>query len=159
MKLCALILVLPLAACTGKYVRPTTSETVQATPARLARVSAQHAIDSNMLSVDEILDRLWAAVRPANNDALSQRIAYRTIAMMAATAQNNVTTPEVAALIDDKLHGIGEQLAGDTWSASLSRKLLDPRERAKLVKDVPRSVPVPPGDPIGGGESDWMDLP
>jgi len=37
MKLRALILVFPLAACTGKYVRPTTSETVQATPARLAR--------------------------------------------------------------------------------------------------------------------------
>jgi hypothetical protein len=99
-------------------------------------------------------------VRPAGRDALSQRIAYRTIATMAATAQDKATTPEVAALVDQKLHDIGKQLSGgDAWAASLSRRLLDPRERAKLVKDLPRNVPIPPADPIGGGEGDWMDLP
>ncbi|HSM96903.1 MAG TPA: zinc-dependent metalloprotease [Rhizomicrobium sp.] len=128
--------------------------------ARLARVSAQHAVDPNMLSVEEILDSLWLAVRPENNDALSRRIAYRTIAVMASVAQDKATAPEVAALLDQKLHDIGEELSGgDAWSASLSRRLLDPRERAKLAGDLPRSVPVPPADPIGGGEGDWMDLP
>jgi len=128
--------------------------------ARLARVSAQHAVDPNMLSVDEVLDKLWSTVRPANNDALSHRIAYRTIATMAAVAQDKATTPEVAAQVDEKLHDIGEQLSGgDAWASSLSRKLGDPRERAKLAKDLPRSVPIPPADPIGGGEGDWMDLP
>ncbi|HEY2034935.1 MAG TPA: zinc-dependent metalloprotease [Rhizomicrobium sp.] len=129
-------------------------------PARLARVSAQHAVDPNMPSVDEILGRLWTVTQPTRDDALSQRIAYRTIAVMAETAQDKATTPEVAALIDQKLHDIGEQLSGgDAWSASLSRKLLDPRERAKLVKDLPRNTLIPPADPIGGGEGDWMDLP
>jgi hypothetical protein len=129
-------------------------------PARLARVSAQQAVDTNTLGVNEILDKLWSAVRPAGRDALSQRIAYRTIATMAATAQDKATTPEVAALVDQKLHDIGKQLSGgDAWAASLSRRLLDPRERAKLVKDLPRNVPIPPADPIGGGEGDWMDLP
>ncbi|HWA31799.1 MAG TPA: zinc-dependent metalloprotease [Rhizomicrobium sp.] len=127
-------------------------------PARLARVSAQHAVDPAMLSVSEILDKLWSATRPQDNDALAHRIAYRTVAMMAAAAQDKATTPEVAALLDQKLHDIGEQLSGgDAWSASLSRKLLT--ARAELAKDVPRSVPVPPADPIGGGEGDWMDLP
>jgi hypothetical protein len=129
-------------------------------PARLARVSAQHAVDPNMLGVAEILDSLWSAVRSQNRDALSQRVAYRTIVTLAAVAQDKSTTPEVAALIDQKLHDIGEQLAGgDAWGDSLSRKLLDPRERAKLADDLPRSVPLPPADPIGAGEGDWMDLP
>jgi hypothetical protein len=129
-------------------------------PARLARVSAQQAVDSAMPGVEEILDRLWSAVRPQDNGALSERIAYRTVAMMAATAYDKATTPEVAALIDQKLHDIGNQLSGgDAWASSLSRRLLDPRERAKLAKDLPRSVPIPPADPIGGGEGDWMDLP
>jgi hypothetical protein len=128
-------------------------------PARLSRVSAQHAVNANMLSVDEILDKLWSAVRPGS-DALSRRIAYRTIAVMASVAQDKSTTPEVAALVDGKLHDIGNQLSGGgTWSGSLSRRLLDPRERAKLAKDLPRSAPIPPADPIGGGEGDWMDLP
>jgi hypothetical protein len=79
---------------------------------------------------------------------------------MASIAQDKATTPEVAALLDGKLHDIGNQLSGgDAWSNSLSRRLLDPRERAKLVKDLPRSAPIPPADPIGGGEGDWMDLP
>ena len=134
-------------------------------PARLARVSAQHAIDGSMLGVEEILDKLWSAVAMEHASTLSRRITYRTVTVLAATAQDKATSPEVAALIDQKLFDVGEQLAkrdGDAddkaWAASLSRKLLDPRQRAKLAADLPRSVPVPPGDPIGGGESDWMDL-
>jgi len=127
-------------------------------PARLARVSAQHAVDPNMLGVHEILDRLWSAVRPQNDDALSHRIAYRTIATMAAAAQNKATTPEVAAALDSKLDDIAGQLSG-SWGESLAKKLRDPHQRAALAKDLPRSVPIPPADPIGGGEGDWMDLP
>jgi len=129
-------------------------------PARLDRVSAQHAIDADMPGVEEILDKLWAAVRPQAPDALSHRIAYRAIVTMAAVSQDKAATPEVAALIDQRVHDIGEQLSGgDAWSASLSRKLLDPRERAKLVHDLPLTVPVPPADPIGAGEGEWMDMP
>ncbi|MBS0277851.1 MAG: zinc-dependent metalloprotease [Proteobacteria bacterium] len=127
-------------------------------PARLARVSAQHAVDPNMLSVREILDRLWSTVRPQSEDALSHRIAYRSIAMMAATAQDKATTPEVAAAIDSKLDDIASQLSG-AWGDSLARKLRDPHQRATLAKDLPRTVPIPPADPIGGGEGDWMDMP
>jgi hypothetical protein len=127
-------------------------------PARLARVSAQHAVDPNMLSVREILDALWSEVRPQGDDALSHRIAYRSIVTMAATAQDKATTPEVAARIDSKLNDIAGQLSG-AWGNSLARKLRDPHQRALLAKDMPRSVPIPPADPIGGGEGDWMDMP
>jgi hypothetical protein len=85
--------------------------------------------------------------------------------MLAANGQDKATTPEVAALIDQKLQSLGASLAkrdGDAaeraWGASLSRKLLDPRQRAELIKDMPRSVTIPPADPIGGGEGGWMDL-
>jgi hypothetical protein len=135
-------------------------------PARLDRVAAQHAVDADSLGVQEILDGLVGATLPDRTDALSRRIAYRTIVMLAATAQDQATSPDVAAAIDQKLYDIGERLthrSGDgadhAWSASLSRKLLDPRERAKLAGEMPRTVPVPPADPIGGGEGGWMDLP
>ena len=135
-------------------------------PARLYRVAAQHAVDDDGLGVEEILDKLVATTLPDRTDALSRRIAYRTVVMLAATAQDRATSPDVAAQIDQKLHDIGERLAnrsGDAadraWSASLSRKLLDPRQRAKLAGEMPRTVPIPPADPIGGGEGGWMDVP
>ena len=128
-------------------------------PARLARVSAQHAVNPGMLGVSEILDKLWTTVRPTSNDALEHRIAYRAITMMAATELSKTTTPEVAALIDQKLRHIAKQLAGgDAWSASLSRRLLDPHQLKQLAEDIPRSVSIPPGAPIGGGEGEWMEM-
>jgi hypothetical protein len=133
-------------------------------PARLTRVSAQHALDPDMPGVGEILDRLAAEVLPENTDALARRIAYRTLTVLAATVQDKKTSPDVAALIDQKLHDVGNELAnrgGDAdahaWAASLSRRLLDPRERAALAGELPRSVTIPPADPIGSGEGEWMD--
>lgn len=134
-------------------------------PTRLARLEVQHAADPNALGVSEMLDRLLAATIPDRTDALSRRIAYRTIVTMAQTARKPGTSPEVAAILDAHVHDIAGALAkrhGDAadtaWASSLSRQLLDPQERERLLADRPRNVDVPPGDPIGG-ESDWMDLP
>lgn len=134
-------------------------------PARLARLSAQHAVDPALPGVDELADKLIGAVLPGKTDALTRRVAYRAIVMMAGAAADKATPPDVAALLDQKLHDLAGRLAarkGDAedraWSASLSRKLLDPRERAGLVSDLPRAVPIPPADPIGGGEGGWMDF-
>ena len=128
-------------------------------PARLARVSAQHAVDGNALGVAEIVDRLVTTTVTARQDALSQRIAYRTLVTLAATAGNRATTPEVALLIDARLRTIAAMLArrGDGWGSSLSRQLLDSDARARLVTEQQRNVPIPPADPIGGegGYMDW----
>lgn len=133
-------------------------------PARLARVAAQHVLDPATPGVDEIVDRLLDTVLPRRADPLAERVAYRALVMLAATAQARQTTPEVAAIIDQKLRAAALQLGKDggrdpdrAWAASLSRKLLDPVERARLVEAMPRAVPIPPADPIGGGEGGWMD--
>jgi len=134
-------------------------------PARLARLDVQHAADPQALGVSELLDRLIAAMLPDRTDTLGRRIAYRTIVTMAQVARRPGTSPEVAAILDSRVHDVAEALGrckGDAadaaWASSLSRQLLDPQERERLLADRPRNVDVPPGDPIGG-ESDWMDLP
>jgi hypothetical protein len=134
-------------------------------PARLARLDVQHAADPQALGVSELLDRLIAAMLPDRTDTLGRRIAYRTIVTMAQVARRPGTSPEVAAMLDSRVHDVAEALGrrkGDAadaaWASSLSRQLLDPQERERLLADRPRNVDVPPGDPIGG-ESDWMDLP
>lgn len=128
-------------------------------PVRLARVSAQHSVDAGALGVGEIVDRLVAATVTARTDTLSQRIAYRTLVTLAATADDSATTPDVALLIDARLRSVATILArrGEGWGASLAQKLLDPLARAKLVTEQRRSVPLPPADPIGGdgGYMDW----
>jgi len=134
-------------------------------PARLARVDAQHATDPQAPGVDELLDRLLAATLPAQTDALTQRIAYRTLLTLAQTAHNPQTTPGVAAMLDQRVHEVALALAkrhGNTadhaWAASLSRQLLDPQQLDKLLGQRTRSVEVPPGAPIGS-EGDWLGMP
>jgi hypothetical protein len=133
-------------------------------PARLARLSAQHAVDASQPGVGELLDRIVAVALPAHTNDVSRRIGYRAIVSMAQVARMPAATPEVAARLDQHVHDIAVALgkrggsgAERAWSASLSRKLLDPREREALLAERPRSVAVPPGEPIG--ESDWMDAP
>jgi len=134
-------------------------------PTRLARLQAQHASDANALGVDEVLDRLLAAALPDKTDALTRRIAWRTLLTMAQTAHNPKTTPGVAAMLDQRLHDVALALAkrnGDAadraWGASLSRQLLDPRELEKLIASHARRVEIPPGAPIGEA-ADWLALP
>ena len=133
-------------------------------PTRLQRLVVQNAADPQALSLDELLDRLDTIAIPDRGDALSRRIAYRTIVTLAQVASRPGTTPEVATTLDARVEQIAARLAkrsGDGgWGASLSRQLLDPREREALLADHPRVSTVPPGEPIGGGgEDDWMALP
>ncbi|HEY2345140.1 MAG TPA: zinc-dependent metalloprotease [Xanthomonadaceae bacterium] len=134
-------------------------------PARLARLDAQHAADPSALGVEELLDRLQAATIPADTDALSRRIAYRTVISLAQVAHNPRATPGVAAMLDQRVHDIAVALAQHhgsvadrNWGASLSRQLLDPQQLDKLLAERTRAVDVPPGSPIGS-EGDWMAMP
>lgn len=134
-------------------------------PTRLARLEAQHAADAKALGVDELLDRVLATALPDRTDALSRRIAYRTLVTMAQVAQQPHTAPGVAAALDQRVHDVALALAqrqGDAaeraWSASLSRQLLDAHELEKLLAGRAHRSEVPPGAPIGSA-ADWLDLP
>ena len=133
-------------------------------PRRLARLVVQQQGDASALGVGELLDRLTGAVLSSTEDDLGRRIAYRTLATMAQVARRPDASPEVAAALEQKLIDVAETLARRkargaerAWALSLSRRLLDPEQREQLAAALPRTVSVPPGDPIG--EGDWMDLP
>lgn len=128
-------------------------------PARLNRVAAQHAIDPAMLGVADLLDPLIVATVTTRDDAVSNRIAYRTLAVLAGVAANKRTAPEVAALIEARLGDVAAQLGkrGDPSARQLARLLADPAGRAKLAGDEARATPIPPADPIGG-EGGYMEL-
>ena len=134
-------------------------------PARLARLDAQHDANPKSPGVAEVLDRLLATTLPDDTDALTRRIAYRTLIRMAQVAHDPTTTPGVAAMLDQRVHETALALASRhgnaadrAWGASLSRQLLDPLQREKLLTTHARTVDIPPGAPIGG-ESDWMTMP
>ena len=132
-------------------------------PRRLARLVVQQQGDASALGLDELLERLTGTVMAGMADDVGRRIAYRTFATMAQLARRPDASPEVAAALDQRLQTVGEALARrkasgaeQAFALSLSRRLLDPRQRDTLGDSLPRAVSVPPGDPIG--EDDWMDL-
>jgi len=132
-------------------------------PRRLARLVLQGDSDPAALGVTELLDRLTDMVLASTGDDLGRRIAYRTLSTMAQVAHRPDTTPEVVAALDQKLNDVGNALARGkaggaerAWALALSRRLLDPDQRAQLAASLPRMARVPPGDPIG--EDNWMDL-
>jgi hypothetical protein len=133
-------------------------------PARLARLQIQHQADPRALGPGETLDRLLTAtLPPAGADPLAQRIFFRTIVSLAQVSRRPGTSPEIANAIEERLHATGLALGRRTgpdraWAGPLSRQLLDPRELDKLAAERPRPARVPPGDPIGSGEADWMDF-
>lgn len=130
-------------------------------PARLARLYEQHRRDPKLPGVEMLLDRLVTATVGARADAVGRRIAYRTILTIAEAAQDEAISPDVAALLGDRLRIIGATLgkggAGEdgAWSRHVAALLADDdwltRELAKRQK-VPA---IPPGMPIGG-DSGWF---
>jgi Met-zincin/Domain of unknown function (DUF5117) len=132
-------------------------------PHRLSRLVIQHQADPASLGLGETLTALTDAAMASTSDDLGRRIATRTLVTMAQVASRPDASPEVAAALDQKLTEIGEGLAKrrasgaeEAWAQSLSRQLVDPQQRAQLVKSLPRAARVPPGSPIG--EDSWMDL-
>ncbi|GAA3705295.1 zinc-dependent metalloprotease [Sphingomonas cynarae] len=130
-------------------------------PARLARLYEQHRRDPGLPGVETLLDRLAAATIGSRRDAVGRRIAYRTLLSMADAVQDETISPDVAALLGDRLRTIGATLGkGGTgedgaWSRHVAGLLADDdrltRELAKRQK-VPA---IPPGMPIGG-DSGWF---
>lgn len=131
-------------------------------PARLTRLFEQHLLDPEIPGVDELLDTLDRKVISVRPDAVARRIAYRAIITMAEMLHDPATSPDVAAILSDRLDKIGQRLAGGgpgedgAWAAYVGGLLKD-KSRLAAVLEQHEAVPdIPPGMPIGG-ESDWFD--
>ncbi len=122
-------------------------------PSRLTRVYEQHLADPHLPGLDDLLGRLLAATVGAEHDAVGRRIAYRTLMTLARTARDRRTSPDVAALINDRLRRIAVRFAaagGDTvnaaWERSMAQLLTHPAMlRTELKYRTPR---IPPGMPF-----------
>jgi len=134
-------------------------------PLRLTRVYDQHARDGGMMGVEELLDKLLAATVGQAHDAVSQRIAYRTLVTLARVADEPQTSPGVAAIIADRLDKAAAMLGknDDAWSKAMVRLVhSEAAMKAEIAKMRPRKSFVPGGMPIGETvwlEDDWMDQP
>jgi hypothetical protein len=122
-------------------------------PTRLTRVYEQHVADPGLPGLQELLDRLLAATVDSEHDAVGRRIAYRTLMSLERATQAPGTSPDVAALIRDRLHRVAVHLGaaqGDdvdaAWKRSMAHLLQDP----KLMKlQIAHMTPViPPGMPF-----------
>ncbi len=136
-------------------------------PTRLTRLNEQNRRDPAMPGAGSVVDRLIAGPVEAAKDAVARRIAYRTIITLARTARDPETSPDVAALIEDRLERLGGRLAkasgvgdGAAWSRSMARLLGDAERLERDVAKLLRAPEIPPGMPIGGASSDdgfWAD--
>lgn len=126
---------------------------------RLQRLALQKQADPAALGVDELLSRLTRDI-PRVADPLQQRIATRILLNLARLARDPATAPGVAAAADDVLLSTGKALAngGSPWARSTARVLADNDRLTAAIAQLPQRTPrIPPGMPIGGGETEWMD--
>jgi hypothetical protein len=135
-------------------------------PLRLTRVYNQHARDASLMGVEELLDKLLAATVGSAHDAVGHRIAYRTLVTLARVQGDRSTSPEVAALIGDRLEKSADLLAKTddaAWGKAMIRMVKNEAMlRAEVAKMRPHKAYVPGGMPIGETnwlEDDWMDSP
>lgn len=129
-----------------------TLETLLA-PTRLTRLHLQHAADAALPGVETLLDRLVGEVILRHDQAVTQRIALRTVLAIAAAARALATGPDVALRLDAALQSTRERLARDkrdSWAQGVARLLGDPSALDRALKPTSRAAPtIPPGMPIG----------
>jgi hypothetical protein len=131
---------------------------------RLIRVYEQHRRDPALPGLDMLLDRITAAAVDQRGDAVARRVAYRTLITMARVARDPESSPDVVAIVNDRLQTIAARLArggageDGAWSRSVARLLTNEDMLAREFAKKQVAPTIPPGMPIGGGspEADWM---
>lgn len=130
-------------------------------PARLARLFEQHRRDPAMPGVELLLDRIQSATIGARRDPVGRRIAYRAVLTIARSAKDAATSPDVAAILEDRLARLATSLdAGGSgedgiWSRHLAKLLRDKDLLQRELDKRPAAPTIPPGMPIG--DTGWFD--
>lgn len=122
-------------------------------PARLTRVYEQHLTEPGLPGLQGLLDRLLAATVGSEHDAVGRRISYRTLMSLERATYAPGTSPDVAALISDRLRREALRLGaakGDDADAAWKRSMAHLLEDPKLMKrQIARMTPaIPPGMPF-----------
>lgn len=130
-------------------------------PVRLSRLFEQHRRDPAMPGVELLLDRIQSATIGARRDPVGRRIAYRAVLTIARSAKDAATSPDVAAILEDRLARLATSLdAGGSgedgiWSRHLAKLLGDKDLLRRELDKRPAAPTIPPGMPIG--DTGWFD--
>ncbi|MGI9106304.1 MAG: zinc-dependent metalloprotease [Pyrinomonadaceae bacterium] len=133
-------------------------------PHRAARLNGFHALNSANPNFKQILDaliaRTWLADAPrdAYHGAIARAVQSLTVMRLMETAANPDAAPQVRAAATEALRDLGERLKSPSLDAATGahrRATRDDIERFLARPDAPRKqtapLPIPQGDPIGGG--------
>lgn len=127
-------------------------------PERLARIQLQHDRDASLIGLSEMLDQLIAATVRAPQGDVGRRVAYRTVASLAAVRGDKAASVEVRAMVDAKLTEVAKLLTASrepvlaSWGRTLGRALGDEDAMRLFLDGQAKPLPIPPGMPIGGDE-------
>jgi hypothetical protein len=140
-------------------------------PDRAARMVAQHAVDSALPGLEDVIDRLVKATFDAPTTTLyeaevrraEERVLVDRLAGLAAAAQN----AQVRAIASLKLQRLAARLGinGTKTDADVAQHTLlaaDIKrflERPAQTATVLPAAPAPPGAPIGEAAQDWLARP
>ena len=136
------------------------------TPDKAARMVEQHAFDSSLPGLHDVLDRVRLAsfgASPANAYERQIKIAVEGVVLdrlkwLAA----NAPMLEVRALASAELEEIHEQVADhaatEPHAALMARDIQRFMERPHAPASNVAGVSAPPGAPIGQGAWDWLSV-
>ena len=129
-------------------------------PAKLARVSDQHAVDAQQLSLDEVFETAERAIFAQPGDEAARLTALREAVQIEYVAQLlhlvEHAAPRVAARARLRLEGLADARGGmfaraqsshQRWLAAMITAGLGRLDRGESVS--PPAAQVPPGSPIG----------
>ena len=142
-------------------------------PERAARVVQQHALDSSLPGLDEVLDRTFQAVftTPGGDDYEQEivRAVQRTLVEQLMSVAANATMPQVRAIVTARLDRMTSRIggmladAGDGLGPTQAHLALLKRDVGRFLQRpadayaAPRPQAPPPGAPIGQIGPSWLD--
>jgi hypothetical protein len=138
---------------------------------RAARLVAQHAVDSTLPGLEEVIDRLtkaaFDAMAGSTYEAEVRRAEERALVDRTMWLVTGSPNPQVRAIASMKLSKLGARLQAETGKNESDRA-----QHALLVADIKRflerpaetvkpiyAADAPPGAPIGDEPMDWLAPP